>query len=94
MPKNTYFTQGSVTEQNFYEEIVIEAMGIYGTDVYYMPRRIVSFDDITNEVIESRFDEAHLIEMYIESAEGFEGEGTLLSKFGVLSNITRKSRRP
>tara|TARA_A100001201_G_scaffold141692_2_gene137758 strand:- start:2 stop:904 length:903 start_codon:yes stop_codon:yes gene_type:complete len=83
MPKNTYFTQGSVTEQNFYEEIVIEAMGIYGTDVYYMPRRIISFDDITNEVIESRFDEAHLIEMYIESAEGFEGEGTLLSKFGV-----------
>jgi hypothetical protein len=34
MPKNTYFTQGSITEQGLYEELVIEAMGIYGTDVY------------------------------------------------------------
>jgi len=83
MPKNTYFTQGSVSEQNFYEELVIEAMGIYGTDVYYMPRHIVSIDTATNEVIESRFDESHLIEMYLESTEGFEGDGTLLSKFGL-----------
>ena len=83
MPKNTYFTQGSITEQGLYEELVIEAMGIYGTDVYYLPRKIISQDDITNEVIESQFNETHLIEMYIESAEGFEGDGTLLSKFGL-----------
>ena len=83
MPKNTYFTQGTVTEQNLYEELVIEAMGIYGSDVYYMPRHIVSSDRITNEVIESKFEESHLIEMYLESTEGFEGDGTLLSKFGL-----------
>ena len=83
MARNTYFSQGSTAEQNLYEDIVIEALRIYGQDVYYIPREIVSEDDIFNEDIESKFENAYLIEMYLENVDAFEGEGTVLSKFGL-----------
>ena len=83
MARNTYFSQGSTLERNLYEDMIIEAVKIYGQDVYYIPRTIVSEDDIFNEDIESKFDKAYLIEMYLESVEGFEGDGTILSKFGL-----------
>lgn len=35
------------------------------------------------EDVESKFDTAYTIEAYIENTEGFEGEGNLLSKFGM-----------
>ena len=83
MARNTYFSVGSTTEQNLYEDMIIEALGIYGQNVYYIPRTIVSEDDIFNEDIESKFDDAYLIEMYVENVDSFEGEGSILSKFGV-----------
>ena len=49
--------------------MIIEALGIYGQNVYYIPRTIVSEDDIFNEDIESKFDDAYLIEMYVENVD-------------------------
>jgi hypothetical protein len=83
MARNTYFSQGSTKERNVYEDMIIEAIKIYGQDVYYLPRTIVSEDDILNEDIESKFTGAYLIEMYLENVDAFEGDGTLLSKFGL-----------
>jgi len=83
MARNTYFSQGSTAEQHLYEDMIIEALGIYGQEVYYIPREIVTEDDIFNEDIESKFDDAYLIEMYVENVDSFEGEGSILSKFGV-----------
>ena len=83
MARNTYFSQGSVAEKDLYEDMIVEALQIYGQDVYYLPREIVSEDDILNEDIESKFDDAYLVEMYIENVEGFDGDQTLLGKFGV-----------
>ena len=83
MARNTYFSQGSVAERDLYEDMIIEAIKIYGQDVYYIPRTIVSEDDIFNEDIESKFEQAFLIEMYLENIEGFEGDGSILSKFGL-----------
>ena len=40
-------------------------------------------DNILNEDPASTFYDAFLMEMYIENAEGFEGEGNLYSKFGL-----------
>ena len=51
MARNTYFSQGSVREKDLYEDMVVEALSIYGQDVYYIPRDIVSSDDIINETI-------------------------------------------
>jgi hypothetical protein len=56
---------------------------MYGQDVYYLPREVVQEDTILNEDIESVFDDAYIIEMYISNIDGFEGDGNLLSKFGV-----------
>lgn len=83
MPRNVYFSQGSTPEKRLYEDITIEALKIYGHDVYYIPRTIVNTDAIFNEDALSKFGEAFQIEMYVENTDGFEGDGDLLSKFGV-----------
>ena len=83
MATNVYFSQQVRSEQNLYEDIVIESLKMYGQDVYYLPRTIVSRDNILNEDIESNFNDAYIIEMYIANVDGFEGDGNLLSKFGV-----------
>jgi len=83
MPRNIYFSEGAKNEQSLYEDLIIEALRIYGTEVFYLPRTIVSRDTILNEDDASRFDDAYQIEMYIENVAGFEGEGLLMSKFGI-----------
>lgn len=83
MPRNVYFSQGATSEKRLYEDITIEALKIYGHDVYYIPRSIVNVDGIFNEDLLSKFGEAFMIEMYVENIDGFEGEGQLLTKFGV-----------
>lgn len=83
MATNMYFSQGSRSEQQLYEEIIIESLKIYGQDVYYLPRDIVNQDNILNEDANSRFNSSYKIEMYIENIEGFDGEGDLFTKFGV-----------
>ena len=83
MPRNVYFSHGATSEQRLYEDITIEALKIYGHDVFYIPRKIVNTDAIFNEDALSEFGDAYQIEMYVENTDGFEGEGDLLSKFGV-----------
>jgi hypothetical protein len=83
MARNVYFSQAVKTEQNLYEDLIIESLKIFGQDVYYLPRTIVSRDAILGEDRASKFDDAYLIEAYIEGAEGFEGSGDLYSKFGL-----------
>ena len=80
---NFYFTQGRRSEQQLYEDIIIEALKIYGQEVYYLPRDIINEDRILGEDVPSRFNSAYKIEMYIENIEGFDGEGDLFTKFGV-----------
>lgn len=58
-------------------------MKMYGIDVYYLPRSIVNLDDIMNEDIASSFGAAYMIEMYLEDVNGYTGEQTVMSKFGL-----------
>ena len=83
MPRNVYFSQAVKSEQNLYEDLIIESLQIYGQDVYYIPRTLVNRDNVLNEDPASTFDDAYLLEMYIENNEGFEGSGDLYSKFGL-----------
>ena len=83
MATNRYIRQGVRSEQTLYEDIVIESLKFYGQDVYYLPRTIVNEDRVFGDDIPSRFSNAYKIEMYIENAEGFDGEGDLFTKFGV-----------
>jgi hypothetical protein len=82
MARNVYISHGTKSEQSLYDDIIIEAMKIYGHDVYYIPRKIAKIDGILNEDVLSRFDAALKLEMYIENFEGMEGDGSLFTKFG------------
>jgi len=81
--RNVYFNNQVRSEQNLFEDITIEALKIYGQDVYYIPRDIVSEDRVFGDDIPSRFNSSYRLEMYIENIEGFDGEGDLFTRFGV-----------
>lgn len=83
MPTNHHFSKGTISEQYLYEDLVIEALGIFGHDVYYLPRTLVNKDQLFGEDALSKFDDAYLIEMYMDTQEGYEGEKELISRFGL-----------
>ena len=83
MATNLYFSQKVRSEQNLYEDIVIEALKTYGQDVFYLPRDIVNEDTILGDDPVSSFNSSYMLEMYIENTEGFDGDGDLFTRFGV-----------
>jgi len=82
MPTNLYFSPAVRTEQFLYEDLIIEGLRLYGQETYYIPRTAITTDEILNEEY-SQFESSYMVEMYIANTEGFEGEGNLLSKFGL-----------
>lgn len=83
MATNPYFDYNVKSEQNLYEDLAIEAIQIYGQNAYYIPRESFGEDIIFNDDILQKYDDAYLLEVYIENPEGFDGEGDLFTKFGV-----------
>jgi len=84
MATNQYFQNYSYfNEQQLIDDLVIESIQIFGVDTYYLNRTTDDFDQIMNEDRLSVFQSAYLMEMYIKSVDGFEGEGDFLSKFGL-----------
>ena len=76
------------TEKSLYNNLVAEAIQIYGHDVYYMDRTLVNEDTILGIDPLSKFKDAAKIEMYMEDADGgFAGERELISQFG-LENLS------
>jgi hypothetical protein len=84
---NHYFQSGipigRASEQNLYEDLIIECLQIYGFEVYYIPRTSFNEDRILVEDPLNHYENAYPIEMYLENTNGFEGEGDLLTRFGV-----------
>ena len=83
MPTNVYFDTGTKTEQNLYEDLIIEQLRIYGQDCYYIPRNMVTEDKVFGEDSLSKFEDAYMLEMYVDNVDGYEGEKELMSKFGL-----------
>lgn len=83
MPTNVYFDTGTTREQHLYEDLIIEQLRIYGQDVYYIPRKLLGEDTLFGEDTASKFEDAYLIEMYMDNIDGYEGEKELMSKFGL-----------
>ena len=73
----------SSQEQKFIENLVVESIEIYGQDIYYVPRTLVNRDTVFGEDSDSTFDSARAIRAYVNNVEGWEGQGELLSKFGI-----------
>lgn len=72
------------SEQNLVESLIIEAIQIYGIDMYYLPQSYSNIDDFYGEDSgTTKFESIYPIEMYIKNVEGFEGEGDFLQQFGL-----------
>lgn len=74
---------GSSQEQKFMENLIVESIEIYGQDIYYLPRTYVNRDTILNEIENSTFTQALEVRAYVNNVEGWEGQGELLTKFGI-----------
>ena len=74
---------GSAQEQKTIENLIVETIEIYGQDIYYVPRTIVNKDTVFGEDSDTKFESAKAIRAYVNNVEGWEGQGELLSKFGV-----------
>ena len=87
MATNFYFQSGipggRSSEQLLMEDIIIECLKIYGFDTYYLPRNAVNEDVILGEDTLNNYESAYPLEMYMQNVTGFEGDGNLMSKFGV-----------
>lgn len=87
MPTNHYFNhfpEKITSEQLLVEDLVIEALKIYSMDVYYLPRESRDqIDKLMGEEQLKNFGTAYTIEVYVENVSGMEGEGDIISKFGL-----------
>jgi hypothetical protein len=87
MPTNQFFNfypEKVTNEQLLVEDLVIEALKIYSMDVFYLPRESRDqIDRLMGEEQLKTFGAAYTIEMYVENVNGMEGEGDLISKFGL-----------
>lgn len=87
MVTNAYINTTTYTqEQDLIGSLVAESIQMHGQDFTYIPRTIVKEDTIFNEDTVSSFTSTYTIEMYIESVDGFEGEGEMLTQFGLQIN--------
>ena len=73
------------TERSLYQNLVKEAIQIYGHDVYYVNRETVALDNVLGEDALSKYTNAEPIEMYVEDGAGFGGDKGIISQF-VLEN--------
>jgi hypothetical protein len=87
---NPFFLQGSKTEQSLIQDLINEQLRMYGVEIYYIPRSYITKKSVIREVIESKFTQALPIEAYVNTYDGYEGQGTILSKFGIqpLTDLT------
>lgn len=81
---NPYFSQGTRNEQYLIEDLIIESLKIYGQELFYIPRTLVSKDNVLGEDRLSQFKSAFPIEMYFENVDAFEGQGAFIQKFGLM----------
>jgi len=83
MPTNVYFDTGTTAEQRLYENLIIEQLSVFGQDVYYLPRKLVNEDTLFDEDTSSSFNDAYIIEMYLDNIEGYEGQKEMMTRFGL-----------
>lgn len=84
MPTNVYFTHGTKNEQYLVEDLIIESLKIYGNEFMYIPRTLVSKDEILGEDRLSKFTSSFPIEMYFENVDSLDGQGAFIQKFGLM----------
>ena len=70
-------------ESELLDSLIVESIKIYGQDMYYIIRSDDTYDGLYGEDDTSVYSNALLVEMYIKSVEGFGGQGSFMTKFGL-----------
>ena len=83
MGTNPFFSRYQASEQNLIEDLVVESIKIHGHDMIYLLRETVNVDELFGEDIKNKFTDSREIEMYIDSVDGFDGDGDFVAKFGL-----------
>ena len=82
MAKNPYFLDNT-SEQKLIEDITKETISSMGRRVYYIPRVNFNTDYLYGESSVTKFKGSYSIVAYVNSVNGFEGQGDLITKFGI-----------
>lgn len=83
MPKTVFSPFENSIEQNLIDDLMNEAIDIHSPTMYYLPRKIISKDNIFREAEVVEYDTAYQTMMYIKNVDSFEGDGKFLGKFGI-----------
>ena len=84
MATNFFFNNfRSSQEQQLLENLIVEAIRIYGENMYYVPRNLNNFDHLLTADDQSSYTNPYMVEIYIKSVDGFSGDGNFMSKFGL-----------
>lgn len=87
MPLNPYFNfHGQIRpnkEWDLYRRLHQEVTQIHGMKFLYCPRETVNMDRLFGEDLSSKFSVSYELAAWIETFDGFQGDGDLISKFGL-----------
>lgn len=76
-------SQNSRNEQILIQSMVNESINANGVTIRYMPRYNSYVDEVFNEAPDAEFSKGYLADIVIKSAAGFEGEGDVLTQYGM-----------
>lgn len=83
MATNPFF-KFSKLDQKLVEDLTVETIKVTGQDILYIPREYFKEDQIFGEDIQSRFNKAYKLEVYIQNVFAFDGQMDVVTKFGVI----------
>ena len=81
---NPYLNFKEENEQDLMESLIIEAIDMHAEQFYYIPRQLVSPDDILGEDRLSKFKGSYPFTAYFENITNFDGQGAFIQRFGGL----------
>ena len=80
MATSVYFNGAVQSEQNLYEDLVLESIKMFGQDVVYVPREQIYEDEILNETL-NQYRHAYPIECFIENSASHDSHTTNFIEF-------------
>lgn len=87
MPTNPYLRLfDDRAEQRLLQDLTDESIAMYGFDVIYLPATLRREDVLYNEDVLRQYTQQYTIEAYMVNVDAWQGQGNLMSKFGLQLN--------
>src|SRR4051812_28771654 len=84
MPVSPYFNHTTNrAEQGLVEDLLVEAIYLFGTEAFYIPRDSIQEDIVYGEDQLKSFTSSYPIEIFNSDTMDFEGQKEVFSKFGI-----------